>query len=45
VKEGANRASASEEVRFLKMENGNAVFELGSGNYSFEFRDYRFKGN
>jgi alpha-L-rhamnosidase len=45
VKEGANRASASEGVRFLKMENGNAVFEFGSGNYSFEFRDYRFKGN
>jgi alpha-L-rhamnosidase len=45
VKEGANRASASEGVRFLKMENGNAVFELGSGSYSFEFRDRGFKGN
>ncbi len=28
-------ASETEGARFLKMENGSAVFEIGSGNYTF----------
>jgi alpha-L-rhamnosidase len=35
VKENGKPATASEGVKFLKMESGNAVFEVGSGNYSF----------
>lgn len=44
VKEGAGLASSSEGVRFLRMENGKAVFEIGSGNYSFQVSDYRLTG-
>jgi alpha-L-rhamnosidase len=36
VKEGAKAATASEGVRFLRMEGGRAVFEVGSGQYAFE---------
>ena len=36
VMEGTSSASASDGVKFLKMENGNAVFELGSGEYHFK---------
>jgi hypothetical protein len=28
----------------LKMDNGNAVFEVGSGDYSFNVGDYRLTG-
>ena len=35
VKEGNKLASESDCVQFLKMENGKAVFEIGSGRYSF----------
>lgn len=35
VKEGNRPASSAEGVRFVKMEGNRAVFELGSGNYSF----------
>ena len=35
VKESASATSEVEGIRFIKMENGNAVFEIGSGNYSF----------
>jgi alpha-L-rhamnosidase len=35
VKEGNKLASGSDCVQFLKMENGKAVFEIGSGDYSF----------
>lgn len=35
VKEGGVPAAHAEGVRFVKMENGCAVFEVGSGNYSF----------
>jgi alpha-L-rhamnosidase len=35
VKEGGKLASASEGIKFLRMENESAVFEIGSGNYSF----------
>jgi len=35
VKEGNQLASKSDCVRFIKMENGKAVFEIGSGQYSF----------
>jgi alpha-L-rhamnosidase len=36
VKEGAKAATASEGVRFLRMEEGRALFEVGSGEYAFE---------
>ena len=36
VMEDVSSASASEGVKFLKMENGNAVFELGSGEFHFK---------
>jgi alpha-L-rhamnosidase len=35
VTEGGRRADAAKGVRFLRMENGAAVFEVGSGSYSF----------
>jgi alpha-L-rhamnosidase len=35
VMESSNHAEKSEGVRFLKIENGIAVFETGSGKYSF----------
>jgi alpha-L-rhamnosidase len=35
VKEGRDAAVKSEGVRYVKMENGCAVFEVGSGYYSF----------
>jgi len=35
VKEGNQNVSRSEGVRFVKMEDGHAVFEVGSGRYSF----------
>jgi alpha-L-rhamnosidase len=44
VKEAMNPASSSEGIRFLKMDNGNAVFEVGSGDYSFNVGDYRLTG-
>lgn len=44
VKENLKTASSSEGIRFLKMDAGNAVFEVGSGNYSFNVGDYRLTG-
>lgn len=41
VKEGSSTASSSEGIKFLKMEDGNAVFEVSSGNYSFTASDYK----
>jgi alpha-L-rhamnosidase len=41
IKESSKPASSSEGVRFLRMESGNAVFEIGSGNYSFRVNDYK----
>lgn len=35
VREGNRKADGREGVRFLRMESGCAVFEIGSGNYSF----------
>jgi alpha-L-rhamnosidase len=35
VQEGGKPAAGKEGVRFLRMEEGNAVFEVGSGEYSF----------
>ena len=35
VLEGGQPASKSKALRFLRMEDGNAVFEAGSGHYSF----------
>ncbi len=38
VVEGATRASAAAGVRFLRMEAGCAVYEVGSGSYKFHTR-------
>jgi hypothetical protein len=35
VLEGGKRASKALGIRFLRMENGRAVYEIGSGSYSF----------
>lgn len=35
IKEGGNKASNSDGVKFLRMEDGRAVFEVGSGRYHF----------
>src|SRR5204863_7968414 len=39
VKEGNKPASGSEAVQLLRMENGKAIFEIGSGNFSFTSLD------
>ena len=36
IKEGGADISGVKDVEFMKMENGNAVFMVGSGFYSFE---------
>ncbi len=36
VQEGGRAATLSAGVRFLRMEEGRAVFEVGSGEYAFE---------
>ncbi|WP_371573231.1 family 78 glycoside hydrolase catalytic domain [Streptomyces sp. NBC_01314] len=38
VTEGGRPAAAAKGVRFLRMENGAAVFEVGSGSYRFGVR-------
>jgi alpha-L-rhamnosidase len=38
VFEGGEPAAKSRDVKFLRMENGRAVFEIGSGDYDFESR-------
>lgn len=35
VRESGKQASASKGVKFIKMEDGRAVFEIGSGQYKF----------
>ena len=35
VTEGGKQASSATGVKFLRMEDGRAVFEIGSGDYSF----------
>jgi alpha-L-rhamnosidase len=35
IKEGDNAITKSENIHLIKMENRNAVVEIGSGNYSF----------
>jgi alpha-L-rhamnosidase len=35
VKEGGKSASSAEGVKFVKMDGQYAVFEIGSGSYSF----------
>ncbi|MNJ93832.1 Bacterial alpha-L-rhamnosidase [compost metagenome] len=35
VKEGAAQATATKGLKFIQMEAGRAVFELGSGDYAF----------
>jgi alpha-L-rhamnosidase len=35
VLEGGQPANQSKELKFLRMEDGNAVFKAGSGHYSF----------
>jgi alpha-L-rhamnosidase len=36
VTEGGKKASTSQGLKFVKMDGGMAVFEAGSGNYSFK---------
>lgn len=36
VKESGVPAEQAEEIRFLEMKNGTAVYQVGSGHYSFE---------
>ncbi|MES2275520.1 MAG: glycoside hydrolase family 78 protein [Bacteroidota bacterium] len=36
VTEGSMKVSTAKGVKFMKMENGRAIFEVGSGNYVFE---------
>jgi hypothetical protein len=36
---------ASAHVKFLRMENGRAVFKLDAGRYEFLSRDYRERPN
>lgn len=38
VTEGGKPADAAKGVQFLRMEDGAAVFEVGSGSYSFSVR-------
>jgi len=38
VTEGGRPVDAAKGVRFLRMEDGTAVFEVGSGSYSFGVR-------
>ena len=45
VKEAMKPASSAEGVKFLGMEEGKALFQIGSGNYSFHVEDYRLTGN
>src|SRR5699024_7830792 len=35
VKEAGKQASSANGVKFIKMEDGRAVFEIGSGQYKF----------
>jgi alpha-L-rhamnosidase len=36
VYEGKGKASLSKDLKFIRMENGKAVFEIGSGTYSIK---------
>lgn len=38
VTEGGKPASTVKEIKLLKMENGKAVFRIGSGSYDFEVK-------
>ena len=40
VKEGNVTASGAAGIHFLKMEKGNVIFEIGSGNYSFVVNEF-----
>jgi alpha-L-rhamnosidase len=44
VMEGNQPAQKSPQVRFLRMEKDIAVFECGSGNYSFTSKDVKITG-
>ena len=44
VKENGKAIASSEGVKFLKVENGNVVLEVGSGDYSFNVADFRLTG-
>jgi alpha-L-rhamnosidase len=36
VTEGGQKANAAKGVKFMRMENGRALYKVGSGNYQFE---------
>jgi alpha-L-rhamnosidase len=44
VKEIGKAITSSEGVKFLRIENGNVVLEVGSGDYSFNVADFRLTG-
>ena len=44
VKESGKAIASSEVVKFLRVENGNVVLEVGSGDYSFNVADFRLTG-
>ena len=44
VKENGKAITSSEGVKFLRIENGNVVLEVGSGDYSFNVADFRLTG-
>jgi alpha-L-rhamnosidase len=35
VTEGGKKAASGDGIKYIKMDNGRAVYEVGSGNYSF----------
>ena len=41
VKEGGRDSDKSEGLRFIRMEGNRAVFEVGSGNYSFRSSSFK----
>ena len=38
IKEGGNEIANVKDIQFVKIENGSAVFRVGSGSYSFELQ-------
>ncbi|HEY6505360.1 MAG TPA: family 78 glycoside hydrolase catalytic domain [Chitinophagaceae bacterium] len=43
VQDNGNTVATAEGIRFIGMENGNAVMEIGSGNYSFTSKSFTIK--
>ena len=41
VREGDRPATEVEGIRFMKIENGKALFEIGSGEYIFSINEHK----